>query len=182
MEIKKLITITVVILLAVPVILGIKYSFDFDPEEAWEGSISSFDPTIEDWYTGEEAIQPRDIEFCRKWGGSAEAGINTGATPSTIPLSQLTATLQAEKTEYREIEDQPSLYRASWYIEPVSDISYKVYLTEKDEKKEIGGGQASNTEAGIDYYTEYLEQNFTHIRMEYDGSYIQVPVVILGEK
>ena len=135
--------------------------------------ISDFDPIVDDWAT----VEPWEVEYCRKWGGSDQGGVNKGAT-SKIPiaLSQLTVTLQGGKTEYN-LTGQSILYTASWYIEPVSgEIDYIVTFI-GDGILEIGGGMASNTEAGLGYYSEYINKSFTHVKIDFPGNYLEVPIV-----
>lgn len=136
------------------------------------GGLSDFDPSVSSWY----AVAPWEIEFCKKWGGSEEAGINQGAASNEpIALSQLTIALQGEKIEY--IIANNVLYSASWYIEPVSEeLEYKVLLI-GDENVEIGSGIAKNTEPGIGYYANYINKTFINVRIEYPGNYIEVPIV-----
>jgi len=134
---------------------------------------SSYTPVVGDWYE----VAWWEVEFCRKWGGSVNGGINRGSSSKTpLSISLLTMTAQGEKIEYG-IAGQATLYKVSWYIEPVSnELEFKVWLTGEDTLQ-IGSGTAKNAKAGFGYYTEYLDKNFTHVKLEYPGNYLQVPIV-----
>ena len=64
--------------------------------------IANINPVVPGWYTGEKnEIKAWEIEFCSKYGGSEQAGINIGATSqATIALSQTTISLQGSKLAY----------------------------------------------------------------------------------
>jgi len=134
---------------------------------------SDFDPTIEDWYKVEEW----EVEYCKKWGGEETgAEVNSGATSeTTFSLSQTTITLQGESIEY-DIENQSNLYYASWYIEPMYNIEYKLMFREGNNKYYIQNGTATYDEPKTGFFSEYINQTFTYLRLEYTGNSLEVPL------
>src|SRR3989338_7999163 len=135
------------------------------PTSISKSKSNDFNPSVDSWYQ----VEPWEIEYCRKWGGSEEGGLNPGSSSAMpIALSQMTVTAQGERLEYN-IGNQSPLFKASWYIEPAEgNIEYAVALV-GDGNLEIGSGTASNTNAGFGYYANYINKRFTHVMISYQG-------------
>jgi len=131
-----------------------------------------FDPTIDDWYS----IEDWEVEYCKKWGGKkVEGEVNSGAeSETTYSLSQLTISLQAEAIYYG-IENQSTLYYASWYIEPLVDMEYKVLFT-GDSDYYLQNGTATYEAPVTGYLSEYINQTFNYLKIQYTGNSIKVPI------
>ena len=139
--------------------------------------VVSFDPSVSNWYS----VASWEMEFCRKWGGSTQGGINQGAiSQHKIPLSVITISIQGERIVY-PFENATDLYKANWYIEPVSGkLDYTIRFIGNDTLT-ITSGEATYSDPGMGYYTNYLNKSFTHVRIAYPGNYIDVPFVIQNE-
>ena len=135
--------------------------------EIWDEDRDIY-PVIEDWY----GVSEEEIDICNKWGGT-ETAQKGGTLSSPIELSQLTLTLQAQK---QSLPDDTILYEVSWYIQPVENsISYKVVLI-GDDTYNITEGEASYEEAGVGYFTEYLEADYTQAQLRSSNTVLTVPI------
>lgn len=135
---------------------------------------SSFNPRVDAWYS----VEPWELEVCSKWGGTQEA--QSGATSSKVVyLSQTTLSLQGRKQIYTIEGFNKTLYTASWYLEPLSDIGYRVELTNDDESVsfKISDGDASYSAPAVGYYSEYYDIKYTAIKMIYGLEWIKVPLI-----
>ncbi len=144
-----------------------------------EPDLNNFYPGIDGW----AAVSDSEIDFCKKYGGSVEAGINAGATSSIpIALSQLTMTIQADRERF-EIEGVVDyLYQVSWYIEPVAgQQDFEIVLVGPGKTLEIDRDVAFPDAPGINFYTEYLEDDFTHAKIVSGSDFLQVPIVKSNE-
>ena len=141
-----------------------------------EPDLNNFYPGIDGW----AAVSDNEIDFCKKYGGSVEAGVNAGATSSIpIALSQLTMTIQADKERF-EIEGVVDyLYQVSWYIEPVAgQQDFEIVLIgEGEDDLEIERDVAFPDAPGINFYAEYLTENFTHAKIVSGNDFLQVPII-----
>jgi len=81
-----------------------------------------------DWYP----VDDWELEVCSKWGGTLEA--QSEATSSNpIYLSQTTLSLQGRKQVYIVPGVNRNLYKISWYLEPLTDMDYRIELVNDDE-------------------------------------------------
>lgn len=137
---------------------------------------SSFNPKIDAWYP----VENWELELCSKWGGTKEA--QSGATSSSpIYLSQTTISLQGKKQEYYIDGFNKTLYTVSWYLEPILEMSYRVYLINDDESLsfKISDGTASYSSPGAGFESEYYDAEYTAVKMDYGTNWLIVPLVDL---
>jgi len=140
-------------------------------------AISSFDPKIDPWY----AVEDWEYELCSKWGGTQEA--ESGATSSDpIYLSQTTLSLQGKKQTYDIDGVSKILYTVSWSLEPMSTVSYRIDLINASESiiLKIAEGSATSSLPIADFHTNYYDENYTAVKMQYGSKWIKVPLVKLG--
>ena len=131
------------------------------------------DPRI-DWYP----ISEWELQVCKKWGGTQEA--ESGATVSkAVYLSQTTLSLQGRKQSYDIEGVNTTLYTASWYLEPVGEIEYRVELISDNDTFRLDEGTADYSSPAHGYYAEYHNKNFTGVKMTYGGEWVIVPLVEL---
>lgn len=129
-----------------------------------------------DWY----AVEDWELEVCSKWGGTEEA--QSGASYSSpIFLSQTTLSLQAKKETYDQIENASSLYKVSWYLEPIEDINYQVLLRGNESPITIAEGEVTYDQPAQGYYAAYHNNSYTKIRMIYGGEWIELDVVEINQ-
>jgi len=135
--------------------------------EIWDED-RDIDPSIEDWY----GVSKEEIEICSKWGGT-ETAQKGGSLSSPIELSQLTLTLQAQK---KTMPDNTTLYEISWYIQPVKNpVDYEVVLT-GDGTYNITEGEASYENAGVGYFTQYLEASYNQAELRSSITVLTAPI------
>ncbi len=162
MKTMKVLFLFLIVLFLLDVALGRDYNY--------------FNPLVDSWYT----IQPWELEFCQEWGGTQES--KSGVTKSkAIYLSQTTLSLQGRKQVYEVEGFNQTLYTASWYLEPLSDMDYKVELKGgTSEPYTLEEGTAKYTSPAIGYYSDYNDEGYTMVKMTYDGEFIKVRIVDIG--
>lgn len=128
---------------------------------------------IKDWY----AVADWELDYCSEWGGTAEA--SSGATYSSTPyLSQTTLTLQGKKQGLKVEGYNRTIYTVSWYLEPITAMSYEIHLvTEEDEKYKVAEGEASINAAGYGYKAEYYDKDYSYAVMNYGTQWLKVPLI-----
>jgi len=137
---------------------------------------SSFDPAIDDWY----AVEDWELEVCSMWGGTQEA--QSEATSSNpIYLSQTTLSLQGRKQHHNVPGVNRSLYTVSWYLEPLTEMDYRIELVNDDESItfRLDDGTASYSEPAAGYHTEYYDIEYTQVKMIYGAEWLKVPLITL---
>ncbi|MBI2139432.1 hypothetical protein HYU14_00795 [Candidatus Woesearchaeota archaeon] len=143
--------------------------------------LSGFNPAVGGWYQ----VSPQEIDFCKRYGGSEDAGINQDSRSSIpIALSQITLTLQAKRTSTLANGQRNDLYEVSYYIEPVSgEVDFEVQLLgEFTPPLDIpnGRGRAKSTEPGMGFYANYHTEVYSSAKIKFGNDFIEVPVISSG--
>jgi len=136
--------------------------------------VRSFNPSIDAWY----AVEDWELEVCSKWGGTQE--VASGATSSSsVFLSRTTLSLQGEKQTYDITGVNQSLYAISWYLEPLTSMSYRIELIDDATATpfRLDDGEASYENPAIGYHSEYYDINYTSVKMTYGLEWIEVPLI-----
>ncbi len=135
---------------------------------------AAFDPRIDNWY----AVEDWELEICSKWGGTTEAQ-SGGTSSQAVFLSQNTISLQGRRQVYNVEGFDRTLYTASWYIEPIADLGYRVELVGQDKEYVLDHGTASISSPGTGYYADYSNESYTGVRITYGDAWLRVPLVEL---
>jgi hypothetical protein len=119
--------------------------------ESGEGSSSpdtDEDPRFPDWYEVSDA----ERTYCSTTGPTAEVESYysvSGISAAEYPVSNLTMTLQGEKTEAPD----KTLYEIAWYVHPLAeDIKYTIELIDEEgDEEELDTGFATAVAGDADY-------------------------------
>lgn len=132
---------------------------------------------IPDWYP----VSQHEVDVCSTWGGYKN-GVTGTSSGGDIALSDLTFTITASKETAVVEKVSIQLYRASWYIEPISQEEqlFKVELVGPTETYLVNGPDITNYERPqVGFHANYLDGNFTKIRLTLDDLVVENEVVII---
>ena len=138
------------------------------------GASVSADFRIPGWY----AVQDWELQVCSKWGGS-ETGQKATAKSDPVFLSQTTLTLAAERFSYPPDLKPESIYKVSWYFEPLLPAIYRIELHNPDGAKYViqTDAPADLDSPGYAFRSVELLENFTTATIEFGAQVVEIPVV-----
>jgi hypothetical protein len=145
-------------ILGIILLAGIVYAGIRTPTTNWH--------EVEEW----------EIEVCSKWAGHSSPE-NSETESGYFAYGTTSMTLQAFKTNF----GNQTLYEVYYYIEPYDgEQQYHIQLinNEKQLRYEIDSGTIG-VQAGVaDYYTDYLTEDYTKVRIVHKNGIFKVPIVV----
>jgi len=144
--------------------------------ELWKGTEP--DAPTTPWYQA----KPEDIAVCKAYGGKESPVTSGGTITGNLALSELTVTIQADKTK---LPDNSTLYQVSWYVEPIQgSATYTVAVVTSGgkENKFVPGGSATPGDgAAAEFFPFYSTEDYTKVRITASGAgqsgTLTVPIV-----
>ncbi len=136
--------------------------------------LATADFRIPGWY----AVEDWELQVCSRWGGS-ETGQKATSKSDPVFLSQTTLTLAAERFPYPPDLKPESIYKVSWYFEPILPASFRIELHNPDGAKYVvqADTAADLGSPGYGFRSVELLENFTTATIEFGAQTVEVPVV-----
>jgi hypothetical protein len=178
---RKYTTIITLVLLFL-FVMSIAYAqtyYERAQDGSGSGSYSYYtdeDPRFPDWYD----VSQEELDYCARYGGTLEdqsdyqTYIEGG---DEVPVSQLTLTVQAFKTEL--VDESVYLYEVAWYVHPIKeDTNYVVYLIDEDDAKDemyAGFAQAIPGDAHYTAFESETVYEYAYVTLEGQSTTLKVP-------
>ena len=137
-------------------------------------------PGIPIWYEEVPWYQVEDweVDVCSKWGGTEFAGQAATTSGRKVPFATMSATVQGKK--FKTLEGN-FVYEAAWYIESYAEVTnYEITFINSKEpqaRHQIDAGALSPESGAQGYDTYDLTEDYTHIKLQYTGGHVQVPII-----
>lgn len=167
MKIKNIIILVTMFVL----LINLSYSVEND---------NYFNPKVDVWYS----VTDWELDVCRK---KAVEGYPNEYI-STLPyMSQLTISLQGEKTDYgEEVEEDRYLYEVSYYIQPLEgyvEFAVKLRNSETEKIHKVIRPRSTDEYGASGYKVFYSNEDYDQVQMGYfeegasDKEIVTVPII-----
>lgn len=170
MKKEKIIVILVLIVLSTNLVAA------FSIWDAIFKSEEEVNPIIPEWY----GFKDWEINECRTWGGTTMAS-SGGSTTTNIKLSEITISLSAEKEEFKfNSSYNKTLYKVSYYIQPLTDTKYAVRLYNTENHNEsllVDKTDVTYDSPKKDYFTIETENIYDVAQLWYGSGTLTMPVI-----
>lgn len=132
------------------------------------------DTRIVNWYE----IEDWELDVCRSWAGTDNVDYSANIDFGSLFISQLTITLQGQKTVYSNyLTDNVSIntttYEVAYYTQPLTNYTYfkiRLYNTITEEKYTVFDTAKAEIDGSSDYKAVELGQIYDEVQMKFNGT------------